>query len=217
MNGIRIEQTRRVHEIQNSATAEALPGTSSAVPTMLLPEPIETSGVAGDALAQIAALLSQLDSQDQRANRAMETAMNMASAHENAEGVKAMRDKATDIRLQGWAQGIGEIGAGAFKLGAGVTTAQDGRLDVNDVCCASAKGFEGAGSIVGNQFQAAAVLDDANVTAHSAAAKSDDQLAQEAHQDAVDARSALEKAYAFLKGVRDAQNSALAAAASLRG
>jgi hypothetical protein len=217
VNGVQFQAKYGV----DAASGEGERGTSVAPPpcrsAVLMREPIGVASLGGDTMTQLAVLLAQEDNQDRKASHEREASAVVAQEHENAAQVQALHEKADDIRSQGWAEGVCQIGQGVCELGAGVTTDKPGKLDVNDVCRSSAKAFGGAGSIIGKQYQAASILDDAGAQSHANAGKVDGQIAQGAHDDAADARSALEKVFSFLQGVREAQNAALSAAASMRG
>ena len=187
----------------------------SGASSSLLPPPV-TVAADGDPMTELAILLSQSDSVEKKMDRQAENSALTAEASEDAQEVQAMHDKAGDVRASGWAEGIADVAQGAFEIGSGVTNAQAGKLDWNDVFTSGIEVAKGFGSIVGKQFEADGIDRDADAKAYDAAAKSDDRVYQMAEDDRKDTQAALEKVMDFLKGVKDAESSSLNAAAGMR-
>jgi hypothetical protein len=183
----------------------------------LLSQPVDLGGYGGDDLAELASLLTRADQRDRATSRTLQATEYFAEAKEDAAKVQAMHDKADHIRAEGWTTGLAEIGSGACGLFAGTTTQVPGKLDPNDGWKAGAAALEAIGKVGGAQFKADQTEDDAKAAVHESAAKSADRFAQQCHQDELDSQEALKKVAEFLRGVREAQNGALSAAASYRG
>jgi hypothetical protein len=215
MSHMQIGRTTVTSAVQTHVDTEGT--TASEGGGSLLSQPVDLAGYGGDALAELASLLTSADQRDRATSRTLQATEYFAEAREDAAKVQAMHDKGDHIRAEGWAAGLGEIASGACGFFAATTTQVPGKLDPNDGWKAGGAALETIGKVGSAQFKADQTEDDAKTAIHEAGAKSADRFAQQCHQDELDSQEALKKVAEFLRGVREAQNGALSAAASYRG
>jgi hypothetical protein len=153
--------------------------TSTTTPTYAPPVTL------GDDLESAAATLEVESAAQSRAiERQLQHGEEEAAQHERDQQIQAMRQKADDIRTQGWIDGALAEGEGA---------AQACNTDAGRAAAAAA---QSAGKVADAQLSAGQATDDANSARHAQSAERDEQGAKDAN-DAADAeQDVAEKAVA---------------------
>jgi len=181
-----------------------------------LPEPLITLASGGDLIAELTALLTLASRSDRDAARKAERAEDMLRTQEEHLKVQHLHEQADNIRAQGWAEGLSEIGQGFCQIGAGTFECVPGKLDWNDVSLAMNKGFAAAGSTVTAQFKAMEKLDQADAEEAGGNADRAGRGAKEASEDVENARGMLKKIASFYEQMLQAQSASMNAAANWR-
>jgi hypothetical protein len=181
-----------------------------------LPEPLRSFASGGDLLTELTVLLTLASRSDRDAARKAERAEDMLRTQQEHSKVRQMHEQAADIRAQGWAQGLADIGQGVCQIGAGTITARPGKLDWNDASLALNKGFAAAGGAVSGQYKAMEKL--AQAAAEEAGANADraGRGSKQASEDVENARDTLKKIASFYEQMLQAQSASLNAAANFR-
>jgi hypothetical protein len=185
-------------------------GTTSSVgasdTSSLLPEPM---CVGGDAVTQLAVLMTRCDAQDQSNSTRVEDAANNAAYQDDQSRVQQMMDKANQDLGSALATGIGEVVGGGLSFAAAVVPSgsaspSSSTRGFDDLMAASANGMAsapssgglaraldacgkaapGVGTIVSAPFKAAADRDDAQAAKFQAASDADVRLYQSAQNRA---------------------------------
>ncbi len=143
------------------------------------------SGALGDDLESAAATL-EVESADQSclAERAVQHAEEQAARQERDQQIQALRQKADDIRAQGWVDG-------ALAAGEGAAQACN-----TDGARAAESAAQSAGKVVDAQLSASQATDDANGASHAQAAEREEQAAKDAHDAASAEQDGAEKVLA---------------------
>ncbi|MEZ4225817.1 MAG: hypothetical protein R3B13_32995 [Polyangiaceae bacterium] len=115
-----------------TAPADASSAPAPAAPTTTLPDPLTAMSMGDDMIAQVVALMAKSFRQDRADARKLNRIAESNIAKETAEKIKAMHEKADQIRKEGLVAGITMMAGGAltatgaamsmFKVGQSTTT-----------------------------------------------------------------------------------------------
>jgi hypothetical protein len=202
--------------VSTSAGAAAARAGVSNDAASALPEPLQSLASGGDLLAELTVLLTLASQSERDAARKAERAADVLRTQQEHLKVQQMHEQADDIRAQGWAEGLADIGQGVCQIGAGTITSKLGKLDWNDVSLAMNKGFAAAGSMVSGQYKAMEKLAQADAEEAGANADRAGRASKEASGDVENARDMLKKIASFYEQMLQAQSASMNAAANLR-
>jgi hypothetical protein len=133
----------------------------------------EGPGVFGDDFgSEVATLAVETDAQSQTVERSVQHAEEDAARAERDRQIEAMRQKADDIRTQGWIDGACGVVQGSLEA------------CNTDMSKAGATGVQSATKVVDAQFAGSEATADADAAAHSQAAARAEQAAKDAHDAA---------------------------------
>jgi hypothetical protein len=223
MMALRIQSNIQTEGVEpggvSASPVEAAADTQAGAPSYAaatLPEPLRSLASGGDLLTELTVLLTLASRSDRDAARKAERAEDMLRTQQEYSKVRQMHEQAADIRAQGWAEGLADIGQGVCQIGAGTITARPGKLDWNDASLAMNKGFAAAGSTVSGQYKALEKL--AQAAAEEAGANADraGRGSKQASEDVENARDMLKKIASFYEQMQKAQSASLNAAANWR-
>ena len=181
-----------------------------------LPQPLQSLASGGDLLTELTLLLTLASQNDRDAARRAGRALDVLRTQQEHLKVERMREQADDIRAQGWAEGLANIGQGICQIGAGTINAEAGKLDWNDMSLAVSKGFAAAGAAVSGEYKANEKL--AQAAAEEAGANADraGRGSKEVSDDVENARELMKKIASFYGQMLEAQSASLSAAANWR-
>jgi hypothetical protein len=184
-----------------------------------LPLPFDFPSL-GDPAAEVAALLA-LSFQEDREHAKESSDLDEANRLREGEmRVAEMREKAEEIRREGWARGLSQIASagcgvagGALSLNADDPHKGDALLSL---WSGGGKGFDAGGTIVGNGYQADAMAHQSEAdlleSRVEASRVSRDKFAEEAN----DARQMVQKVMDFVKEMNEVRNATLQTVASFK-
>lgn len=223
---LRIDGNTQVYDAQRAEPGGASTSVAGATALTLdaksdggsvaLPEPLRSLASGGDLIAELTALLTLASRSDRDAARKAERAEDMLRTQQEHLKVQHMHEQADDIRAQGWAEGLSEVGQGVCQIGAGTIECVPGKLDWNDVSLAMSKGFAGAGSTVSGQYKAMEKLAQADAEEAGGNADRAGRGSKEASEDVENARDMLKKIASFYEQMLQAQGASMNAAANWR-
>lgn len=195
-------------EASSSTAAASVAGTS------LLPQPVMILG--GNAMTQLAALMTQCDEQNQVNNTTMENAANKAAEQESDARVAALRDKASQDFTGALVSGLSDVAAGGLSIGGAVVTggpATSGTASADvgrgwsGILNGGSKmfGSSGLGSILAAGYKAGADNDDANAAQAESASDAEVRSYNAASSQVQAAADALSKIEDTISGILQAQ------------
>jgi hypothetical protein len=205
-----LEQLAKSSGIYRMLQGES-PGTSTPPETSVLPEPL---ALAGNAVTQLAMLMTQVDQQDQKTASAARDAADQAIEQSDAQHVQDLRDKAGADEGAAWASGVGEIAGGCLSLGGALSESTDPSLSAGTLAAnraiadrwdAVAKVAPGLGTIGAGQLKAAGDTDDANAAADKSASDAAQRRYDQAKSDAQSAADSIQKVEQYLQTVLQTQ------------
>jgi len=182
--------------------------------TSLLPQPVMILG--GNAMTQLASLMTQCDEQSQINSTTMENAANKAAEQEDAARVASMRDKASQDFTGALVSGLSDVVAGGLAIGGAVVTggpgtsgtpAADAGRGWSGILNGGSKmfGSSGLGSILSAGYKAGADNDDANAAQHESASDADVRAYNAAASQVQAAADALSKIEDTISGILQTQ------------
>ncbi len=177
----------------------------------LMPEPMPSILMCGDAVGDLAVLMAQMSIADRSSAKKAERAADTSQAAAEKAQVEEMHLKADDIRAAGWASGIAQMASGALGV-VGATACRAGGL-AEKVLDGSAKGVAGTGTGISKSFEGAGADADARAAGYGQQSHAFERTSKSAHEDAADARELFKKVGEFLKEMRQAKDAAMTAAA----
>jgi hypothetical protein len=198
MNAITHQQV-----ISVGATATTFDSGVQSAPTSddssLLPQPV---CLGGDAITQLAVLMTQCGVEDQKNSTACEDAANQAAAKDDAARVAQMMDKANQDWDGALASGLGDIAGGAL----GIAGAAVSSPEASGVLSNSGKVMPGFGTIVAGGFKSAGDQDDARTAEYQAASDMDVRAYDEAQSNVQSASDQIQKVEQYLQQLLQTQN-----------
>jgi hypothetical protein len=177
----------------------------------VLPEPIV---LGGNAVTELAMLMTQVDQQDQKDASAAQDAADKAIEQSDAQHVQDLRDKAGHDEGEAWASGLGEIAGGALSLGGALSESTDPELDPGQRAAdhvfaarwdALGKVAPGLGTLGAGQLKAAGDTDDANAAADKSASDAAQRRYDQAKSDAQSAADSIQKVQQYLQAALQTQ------------
>ena len=195
-----LAQASPIHRFLTGDVARATPSTETSV----LPEPV---ALAGNAVTQLAMLMTQVDQQDQKNASAAQDAADQAIEQSDAQHVQDLRAKAGADEGAAWAGGLGEIAGGSLSLGGALSESTDvaarhagaARWD------ALGKVAPGLGTIASGRYKAAGDTDDANAAADKSASDAAQRRYDQAKSEAQSAADSIQKVEQYLQTVLQTQ------------
>jgi len=229
MNAIAIG-TNRICSTNQTAAAPATSSASEPSAPTLMPDPLGQLSSSADVVAQIAAMLIRSLREDRNAARMKSAAEEVNIRREGDRRVAKLHEKADAIRSQGWASGVGQIGAGVLAgggaamqfggmnlpAGSNSQRALNGWEKTGNVLSGSRDASSGMGTIVSKQYEAEAGDLEADAEQHKVNADLASKRQQQVEDDVRDARELLSKVADFLRECNGARNNARQQASSIR-
>lgn len=198
--------------IENSGVARARGNAHSAGDdSALMPEPMPSILMCGDAVGDLAVLMAQMSIADRSSAKKAERAADASQTAADKAQVEEMHLKADDIRAAGWASGAASMAAGALGV-VGASACPAGGLS-EKVLDGAAKGVSGTGTGISKSFEGAGADSDARAAGYGQQSHAFERASKSAHEDAADSRELFKKVGEFLKEMRQAKEAAMTAAA----
>lgn len=207
MSGIQDSLVGRVANIGRDTTTSPSSAPAGAAGARLLPDPVDSLCASGDPGAMMAALIIKSAKEERSTSEQARDAEAAIQDCEERNEVAAMHAQADDIRYEGIAKGLSEVGSGALTVASGsaqVDTARAPTKAASDVFNGHAKSYDGAGRIASGVGELYSKQLAANGKEHEATAKMHEQAATHAKHsvdssddDVKDARELFKKALDF--------------------
>lgn len=190
----------------------------AATPAAFLPDPLAAMAMGDDMIAQVVAMMAKSFREDRKEARKLNRLEENNIAKETAAKVKSLRDKADQIRKEGFATGMSMMVGGALTAGgAAMSLARVGQSPTrapqwSALGSGCGDGVKGMGQFVAAGHRSAQTEAEGEAARHDGHAEAAKRRAVEYTGAMDDARRMLDKVAEFLKSVRDSQNASTQAA-----